>query len=270
MKITAIKTSEKGNPDEEKNAAPQDYCFYLFRNPVIFKIDGIDKQFPQGCAVLFESGVPRSFRGASPNHLHYDYVRFRPSSADKQYIAGLKIPLNKPIEIADNYIIASNLNNLYINMQCAGKRKTEICELYMRIILIALEDTVCGVGTVSEENDLPRYPQLRAIRRELYDNPNVVMSVDKLCRRLAVSRTYFHRIYLLAFGVTFRQDAIKSRLTYACELLLETELSVSAVAEKCGYESDSYFMRQFRQHMGCTPSEYRKRISLESEGVDNS
>lgn len=259
MKITAIKTSEKGNTNEEKNSALQDYCFYLFRSPVIFKTDGIDKQFPRGCAVLFEGGVSRSFRGVSPNDLHYDYVRFRPSSADKQYIAGLKFPLNKPIETADNYIIASNLKNLHINMQCAGKRKTEICELYMRIILIALEDTVCGAGTEADETDTPRYPQLRAIRRELYDNPNEAMSVDKMCRRLAVSRTYFHRIYLSAFGVTFRQDAIKSRLTYACELLTDTELSVSAVAEKCGYESDSYFMRQFRQHMGCTPSAYRKQ-----------
>lgn len=265
MKITAIQTSEKENPNEARNAVIQDHCLYLFRSPVIFTIDGLDKQFPKGCAALYEGGVSRSFRGVSPNNLHYDYVRFRPSSADKQYIAGLKFPLNKPIETADDYLLASNIKNLHINMQCAGKRKTEVCELYMRIILIALEDIVCGVGTSSEEKDTPRYPQLRAIRREIYNNPNVDMSVDKLCRRLAVSRTYFHRIYLSAFGVTFRQDAIKSKLTYACDLLLDTELSVSAIAEKCGYESDSYFMRQFRQHMGCTPSEYRKKISLESE-----
>lgn len=263
MKITGIKTSEKENLTEDKNTAPGDHCLYLFRSPVIFTGDGTDRLFPHGCAILYESGVTGSFRSVSPNHLHYDYVRFRPSSADKQYIAGLKIPLNKPIDVADNYIIASNLKNLHINMQCAGKRKTEVCELYMRIILIALEDTVCGVGTATEGNDTPRYPQLRAIRREIYENPNAAMSVDKLCRRLAVSRTYFHRIYLSAFGVTFRQDAIKSKLTYACDLLLNTELSVSAVAEKCGYESDSYFMRQFRQHMGCTPSEYRKRQRLE-------
>lgn len=263
MKITGIQTSEKENPTEAKNAAIQDHCLYLFRSPVIFTVDGLDKQFPRGCAVLYEGGVPGSFRSASPNRLQYDYVRFRPSAADKQYIAGLKIPLNKPVDVSDNYIIASNLKNLHINMQCAGKRKTEVCELYMRIILIALEDTVCGVGAETEGNDTPRYPQLRAIRRELYENPSTSVSVDKLCRRLAVSRTYFHRIYLSAFGVTFKQDVIKSRLTYACGLLTDTKLSVSAVAEKCGYESDSYFMRQFRQHMGCTPSEYRKRILLE-------
>lgn len=116
---------------------------------------------------------------------------------------------------------------------------------------------MCGIELA--EKDVPRYPQLKEIRREMYDDPVENLSVDKLCRRLAVSRTYFHRIYMAAFGVTFRQDAIKSRLSYACRLLLETELSVGMIAEKCGYESESYFMRQFRQHMGCTPSEYRRK-----------
>lgn len=259
MKITAIKTSEKENYGEIINEIHQDYCLYLFRSPVIFMVDGIEKLFSHGCAVLFEGGVRRNFRGVTLKNLHYDYIQFRLSSTERQYIEDLKFPLNKPIEIADNYILVSNLKNLYINMQCTGKRKTEICELYMRIILIALEDAACGIEIVPGGSEIAWYPQLRAIRRELYDNPNVEVTVDKLCRRLAVSRTYFHKIYLSAFGVTFRQDAIKSRLTYACKLLLETKLSVSAIAEKCGYESDSYFMRQFRQHMGCTPTEYRKK-----------
>lgn len=84
-------------------------------------------------------------------------------------------------------------------------------------------------------------------------------SVGMVCRQLSVSKTYFHRIYVNAFGTTFTQDVIESRLLYASQLLADTDLSVSAVAEKCGYESDAYFMRQFRQHRGCTPTEYRKR-----------
>ncbi|HOR22293.1 MAG TPA: AraC family transcriptional regulator, partial [Ruminococcus sp.] len=72
---------------------------------------------------------------------------------------------------------------------------------------------------------------------------------------------YFHRIYRQAFGVTLRQDVIESRLIAAAELLETTDLSVSAIAERCGYFSDSYFMRQFRLHKGCTPTEYRRRAA---------
>ena len=47
----------------------------------------------------------------------------------------------------------------------------------------------------------------------------------------------------------------------AKRLLVETNNSVSLIAEKCGYENDSYFMRQFKSHIGITPSEYRKKYS---------
>ena len=240
MKITKIRTAESRSA-EIKGSTVQDYCLYLFRSPVIFTIGGTDRIFSNGAAILYKDGISRCFRGTGIRGLKYDLVQFRPSSADKQYIADLEIPLNTPVEVYDDYSIAEAIKNLDMNCRTVCRRKTELCELYLRIILISLEEAVCGIELA--EKDVP------------VEN----LSVDKLCRRLAVSRTYFHRIYMAAFGVTFRQDAIKSRLSYACRLLLETELSVGMIAEKCGYESESYFMRQFRQHMGCTPSEYRRK-----------
>lgn len=255
MKITKIKTAEEVSA-EIKGATVREHCLYLFRSPVIFNIGGTDRVFGSNTAVLFENGISRSFRGNGISSLKYDLVRFKASAADRQYIAGLSIPLNTPIEVGDSYIIASVIKNLSVHIRSSGKRRSELSELYIRIILIALEEAVNGI--VGDIKDIPRYPQLKEIRQELYDDPLADWSVDRLCRRLAVSRTYFHRIYMAAFGVTFRQDVIKSRLSYACELLLETELAVSVIAEKCGYESESYFMKQFKQHMGCTPTEYRR------------
>lgn len=256
MKITKIKTAESKSI-ETKGETVQDYCLYLFRTPVILTIGGMENVFPSGTAILYEGGVSRRFRGAPGKSLKYDIVQFSPSSADKLYIGGLGFPLNKAIEAADGYILASTIKNLMIHRMTAGKRKTELEEVYMRIILIALEEAYNGTG--KEISDVPHFPQLKEIRREIYDNPAVHMSVDKLCRRLAVGRTYFHKIYLAAFGVTFRQDEIKSRIAYACQLLKETELAVGVIAEKCGYETETYFMKQFRRHMGCTPSQYRRQ-----------
>lgn len=256
MKITKIKTAEKSSA-AVKGTAVQDSCLYLFRSPVIFTIGGKDRIFGGDTAILYEGGFTRDFRSSGSRELKYDLVQFRPTSADRQYMKGLDIPLNTPVEVPDSYTLASAIKNMSIYRQGLGKHRAELGELYMRIILIALEEAFCGIER--EEINIPRYPQLKEIRQELYDNPIAEWSVDMLCRRLAVSRTYFHRIYMAAFGVTFRQDAIESRLALACELLIKTELAVSVIAEKCGYESESYFMKQFKQHKGCTPSEYRRR-----------
>ncbi|MBR5512804.1 MAG: helix-turn-helix transcriptional regulator [Ruminococcus sp.] len=257
MKITRIKTAESKSA-EMKGKAIQDHCLYLFRSPVILTLGGMETVCSAGTAILYEGGISRFFRGAGGRELKYDLVQFRPSSADKHYIGGLDFPLNKPIEMADSYILATTIKNFSFHIHSGGKRRSELGEVYMRLIFIALEEGC--LGNEAEISDIPRFNQLREIRSEIYDNPAVQLSVDILCKRLGVGKTYFHKIYKTAFGITFRQDVIKSRINCACQLLTETKLSVSVVAEKCGYENESFFMKQFRQQMNCTPSQYRNKI----------
>ena len=44
----------------------------------------------------------------------------------------------------------------------------------------------------------------------------------------------------------------------AMKLLLETGLSVAAVAGACGFGDEKYFMRAFKRHVGVTPSQFRR------------
>ncbi len=254
MQITKISVGLKRTGAFERPETGS-YCLFLFRSPVIMSIGGAERVFGGSTAVVSSPGRRHRFRGASGKAVKYDIICFRLSSADKQYLSGMDVPLNTPIELADEYMTASAIKNLSIQKSIVGSRKAELGELYLRIIFISLESAAKGIKP--EEQTVPRYAGLKEIRSEIYEDPMFGWTVDDMCRRLAVSRTYFHRIYQEAFGVTFRQDVIESRLNYAAELLLTTELSVSAIAEKCGYESDSYFMRQFKKHRGCTPSEFR-------------
>jgi AraC-like DNA-binding protein len=257
MKITRIKTAESKSA-EILGKAIQDHCLYFFRSPVILTLGGQEQVYPEGTALLYEGGVSRYFRRANSRELQDDLVQFRPSSAAKLYIGGLEFPLYMPVDVADEYTLATTIRNFSFHLKSAGKRRSELCELYMRLIFIALEEACNGLYV--EISDIPRLNELREIRSEIYENPAIQLSVDMLCKRLGVGKTYFHKIYFAAFGITFRQDVIKSRISHACQLLEETKLSVSLVAEKCGYENESYFMKQFRQHMNCTPSQYRNKI----------
>lgn len=256
MKVTKIIINNK-KTESVRNLSMQDYCLYLFHNPVIFSIDGAEKTFNRNTVIIYKSGVNQSFRSPVGKWLKYDMVCFHLSPSDKQYIADMDIPFNKPVSVPDDFIIASAIKSMKIHSDILGNREAEFSELYMRIILIAVEDAYSGIK--SEKNNIPKYPKLKELRNSVYNNPFNDWTVDGVCKQFAISKTYFHRIYSKSFGTTFMQDVIESRLLYASELLTDTELSVSAIAEKCGYESDSYFMRQFRTHRGCTPTEYRKR-----------
>ncbi|MNG29018.1 HTH-type transcriptional activator Btr [compost metagenome] len=56
--------------------------------------------------------------------------------------------------------------------------------------------------------------------------------------------------------------ATKVRLTRARLLLVETQDSLESIAEQCGYQNAFYFSRVFSQHMGMSPSGYRKNYRV--------
>lgn len=66
-----------------------------------------------------------------------------------------------------------------------------------------------------------------------------------------------------AFGECLRTtpaEYMKSyRLQQACRLLRENRASVTEIGQLCGLGSSSYFGKTFRDAMGCTPSEYRRK-----------
>lgn len=60
-------------------------------------------------------------------------------------------------------------------------------------------------------------------------------------------------------GINISQYITAKKMTYITELLRTTNLSMSEIANLAGYASTSSFIRKFRQEMGDTPGEYKKK-----------
>lgn len=262
MKITEIVISQK-RTEAVRGMVRQEYCMYLFRSPVIFSIDGVDKVYSGCTAIIYRSGSIQYYRGSLGKGLKYDMVCFHAAACDRQYIAQFNNIFDKPVKLPDDFMMSSAIKSMKIYTDMYGYKRDEYCDLYIRAALIGIAQAYRL--TESEKNHIPKYPALQNLRRHIYDNPMIDWSVSVVCRKLSISKTYFHRLYTEAFGTTFTQDVIESRLLYATQLLAGTELSVSEIAEKCGYESDSYFMRQFKKHRGCTPTEYRRKKDFKDD-----
>ena len=54
---------------------------------------------------------------------------------------------------------------------------------------------------------------------------------------------------------------IELRMKYACELLSYSNLSVLEISQKCGYNYQSYFSRQFKKKFGISPNDFRANIT---------
>ena len=108
---------------------------------------------------------------------------------------------------------------------------------------------------------LPHYTTLLHLRSTILAAPQKAATLEEVSRNLCVSEGYFRTIYKQCFDVSYQQDCINARVLKACYLLCTTSMSVYAIAINCGYADEKYFARQFKQSLGCSPMQYRKKLS---------
>ena len=263
MKVTRITINNRRDSAVSGERSMEHQLLY-FRTPAIFRIQEKDVTVNGRSVMLCSRESQRSFRPSSAKGIRYDIVTVNMNSSDKQYIESMNIPFDRPIELSDDYVISSMLRSMSSHIMHKSLYQSEFMELSMRLILIAISENCHKIPSGKVET-IPRYSELKALRDAIYDDPMNHWSAEEMSEDMGISRPYFHRLYQSAFGVTCRQDIIESRLIYASELLRNTDMSISVIAETCGYDSDAYFMRQFKQHKGCTPSEYRRRAAANGD-----
>lgn len=84
------------------------------------------------------------------------------------------------------------------------------------------------------------------------------IDLDALARKCHLSPSQFRRTFRRLLGRSPLQFILNVRLQAAADLLSNSRLSVTEIAMQCGFNEPNYFARQFRQHIGVSPSEYRK------------
>jgi AraC family transcriptional regulator of arabinose operon len=95
---------------------------------------------------------------------------------------------------------------------------------------------------------------LDGIVRDIREDPSRHWTVAELAARAALSRAQFTRRFTGRTGLPPARFLVRARIDRARQLLTETNLSVTRVAEMLGYPDIAYFSRQYRRHTGQPPS----------------
>ena len=73
-----------------------------------------------------------------------------------------------------------------------------------------------------------------------------------------MSESHLSRKFKAHTGIGINEYITYVRITNAEKLLRETELSVTEVADQCGYSDSNYFSTVFKRIKGITPQKCRK------------
>jgi LacI family transcriptional regulator len=83
------------------------------------------------------------------------------------------------------------------------------------------------------------------------------LTVEKLLRRVNLSRGTLERRFRQAVGRSLFEEIREVRFETARRLLATTQLKVSAVGRRCGYRDPKRFTKEFHVKTGMTPTQWR-------------
>ena len=86
------------------------------------------------------------------------------------------------------------------------------------------------------------------------------IALDDLAAEARLSPFHFARMFKQSLGVPPRVYLTRLRVEKACELLEQTDLSITQIALEVGYSSNQVLARVFMKHMHKSPSDYRRAV----------
>ena len=84
------------------------------------------------------------------------------------------------------------------------------------------------------------------------------LSLEAVAKQIALSTGYFSRLFKSSVGCSFSEYVTRTRLQYAKLIMANEKLSVSEVAERCGFNNSNYFSTIFKKYNQVSPKEYYK------------
>jgi len=101
-----------------------------------------------------------------------------------------------------------------------------------------------------------RLSKMMAYLREHFTEP---VSERQITREVGIGARQIQRLLKTKLNTSFRVLLIKMRVHKSCDMLRLSDRALADVAAECGFYDQSSFSRQFKQHMGMTPRQYRNR-----------
>ena len=112
---------------------------------------------------------------------------------------------------------------------------------------------------ISEDSEVNQRIERADRYIEMYYGEGI--KIADICKKLHISESSAYRMFEKHYGVSFSEHLKQYRVGKACELLANTHLPITLVAEKIGFKNISNFNRQFKELKLMTPTAFRRRFN---------
>lgn len=188
---------------------------------------------------LFSEGdiISKYFKGVLYGRNHYPYLLFR--TGNDPVIMSLCLDMYRETEQVRDY------SRSYLSVQSSM--------LFLRLLREHGDKL-----SISRSTDVIKNTTPLLILQYIRSNYNIV-TLEMVAKEFHYSTSYLSRMFKVNFGHSFTDLRTELRLYNAKEMLINTSLAISEIAQAVGYQSPSHFFRVFKSFFGKAPQEYRNK-----------
>lgn len=242
-----------------------DYILLLLRSPAYFILDGKRQVASPDSVIFFKKGTPQIYGAQNCDYIN-DWIHFELDEDEEKMITDLDISFDCILPITNSTIISSLIKSMFNEIYSQNIYKENSLALYFKLTVYKISEEIM-LPNLKKENQY--YSKLSSLRNEIYLNPEKDWSVESICKRTNLSRSYIQHMYKSFFGESITADITHSRMEYAKFLLSGTDMTINSISRLCGYNNDVHFMRQFKKLIGITPSQFKKQVHITKEELEN-
>lgn len=156
------------------------------------------------------------------------------------YRTGADAYMEKPFEISS--LLESIRNRLFLREQMKGR--------------YALNSIAAGGDQPVSSADDAFLFKLNKLIMENMDNEG--LNIEFLCQNMGVSRASLYNRLKSLTSMGANEYVNKLRIEKSMDLLRNTEMSITEIAERIGFSSSRYFSTAFKKYTGITPTQFKE------------
>lgn len=235
---------------------PGAFLFLLVKTPALFLINGKTFKVEKNSYVLLNKDTPCNYRGNRDIYID-DWFYFGMDDSDKQFLSDMNIELDKPVPLSKIDELSSLIHKIAFELFSTNQYHQEIKNHLTYVFFYELARQITAALNTSPDLLSTKNEKLTYLRTQLFQNPAMFENVDAMADFMNLTTSGFQHLYINVFGHGVIKDVIAGRIKLAKELLKTSSLTITEIAEKCGYKTEYHFMRQFKQVTGITPTTFR-------------
>jgi len=165
---------------------------------------------------------------------------------------------SRVLKISGNEKIRDNMERLINELEKPYGSSSSLAKLYFYELFIHLSRRLKEEkDVILEKTDRHVVKALQYIHNNFLDDPGV----ELVARHCGISDRYLRKLFLNQTGQQLVDYKHQLRMKLASELLKDKSLRLTEIAYRCGYSTQQYFCKVFKDFYGLSPGEQRKKMN---------